>query len=92
MEKRNLLYYIYCALGEKASQIDREADKVAFIRLLMFLSILITNCFIVAGVVRHFNDKTTVEVHVNKREVSSDLSEKEKEQILKANSRRFPYD
>jgi len=44
------------ALGEKASKCDEEADRVALIRLVMFLSILITNCFIVYGVIRvnHF--------------------------------------
>jgi hypothetical protein len=44
------------ALGEKASKCDKEADRVALIRLAMFLSILITNCFIVYGVMRthHF--------------------------------------
>lgn len=50
--KKNLLYYIYCALGEKAGKSNEDADKVAFIRLLMFLSILITNCFIIFNAVR----------------------------------------
>ena len=40
------------SLGEKASKNDQEADKIALIRLLMFLSILITNCFIVFNAVR----------------------------------------
>jgi hypothetical protein len=53
------------ALGEKASKCDNEADKVALIRLVMFLSIFITNCFIVANAVRHWNDKTTVEVVID---------------------------
>jgi hypothetical protein len=52
------------ALGEKASKCDKEADKVALIRLLMFLSILITNCFIVANAIRHWNDETKIEVFV----------------------------
>jgi hypothetical protein len=52
------------ALGEKASKCDKEADKVALIRLLMFLSIFITNCFIVANAVRHWNDETKIEVYV----------------------------
>lgn len=58
MKKRNWLYYIYCALGEKSKEDDREADRIAFIRLLMFLSILITNVFIVANAIRHWNDNT----------------------------------
>jgi hypothetical protein len=43
------------ALGEKAGSDDREADKVACIRLLIVLSYILTNCFIVAGVIRHWN-------------------------------------
>ena len=53
------------SLGEKASKCDKEADKVALIRLMMFLSIFITNCFIVANAVRHWNDKTTVQVVID---------------------------
>lgn len=53
------------ALGEKASKCDKEADKVALIRLIMFLSIFITNCFIVANAVRHWDDKTTVQVVID---------------------------
>lgn len=44
------------AIGEKASKCDRESDKVAIIRTLIFTTYLITNCFIVAGVIRHWND------------------------------------
>ena len=53
------------ALGEKASKCDKEADNVALIRLVMFLSIFITNCFIVANALRHWNDKTTVQVVID---------------------------
>ena len=53
------------SLGEKASKCDKEADKVALIRLVMFLSIFITNCFIVANAVRHWNDKTTIHVVID---------------------------
>jgi len=44
------------ALGEKASKCDKEADKVAIIRLLVTLQILVTNFFIIYGVIRvnHF--------------------------------------
>jgi hypothetical protein len=41
------------ALGEKAGKDDREADMIACIRLLMFLSIFITNGFIIFGVTRN---------------------------------------
>ncbi len=55
-KNKNLLYYIYCALGEKSGKNDKEADKIALIRLFAFLSILITNSFIVANALRHWND------------------------------------
>ena len=44
------------ALGEKASKCDKEADRVALIRLLITIQILITNFFIIYGVIRvnHF--------------------------------------
>jgi len=42
------------ALGEKASKDDREADRVAMIRTAIVLSYIVTNCFIVAGVIRHW--------------------------------------
>ena len=44
------------ALGQKASDSDSEADIVAWIRTLILVAYLVTNCFIVAGVVRHWND------------------------------------
>ena len=44
------------ALGEKSGNDDKEADKVACIRLIIVLSYLITNCFIIAGVIRHWSD------------------------------------
>jgi hypothetical protein len=42
------------ALGEKASQDSKESDRVAIIRTLIIISYLITNAFIVAGVIRHW--------------------------------------
>jgi hypothetical protein len=44
------------SLGEKSSKCDRESDIIAVIRTVIFLTYLITNCFIVAGVIRHWND------------------------------------
>ena len=52
------------ALGEKASKCDRESDKVALIRTFIFATYLITNAFIVAGVIRHWNRETKIEVFV----------------------------
>ena len=42
------------ALGAKAGKTDSEADMVAIIRTLIVLSYIGTNCFIVAGVWRHW--------------------------------------
>ena len=42
------------ALGEKASEDNCEADKVAFVRTMIILSYLITNGFIIAGVIRRW--------------------------------------
>jgi len=40
------------SIGEKASKCDKESDKVAIIRTVIFATYLITNAFIVYGVVR----------------------------------------
>ncbi len=53
------------ALGEKASKCDRESDRVAIIRTFIFATYLITNAFIVAGVIRHWNDETKVQVVID---------------------------
>ncbi len=45
------------ALGEKASHKKRDADTVALIRTIIFASYLVTNAFIIAGVVRHWDDQ-----------------------------------
>jgi hypothetical protein len=42
------------ALGRKDGITDRESDRVAIIRTLIILSYIITNCFIIAGVIRHW--------------------------------------
>ena len=57
MKKRKTAWRLLAkSLGSKEGKNDKEADRVALIRLVMFLSILITNCFIVYGVMRthHF--------------------------------------
>ena len=43
------------ALGEKASNNDDEADKIAIIRSIIIISYLVTNAFIIAGVIKHWN-------------------------------------
>ena len=47
------------ALGDKSGKSDKEADTVAMIRTFIFLQLVITNCFIVAGNIRHWNDHYT---------------------------------
>ena len=42
------------ALGEKAGNTDAEADRIASIRTAIVLIYIITNFFIIAGVVRHW--------------------------------------
>jgi hypothetical protein len=53
MKKRMSVWRIVCkSLGEKAGKNNQEADRIAVIRLFMFLSILITNGFIIFNAVR----------------------------------------
>ena len=47
------------ALGEKSGKSNKEADTIAKIRTFIFLQLVITNCFIVAGNIRHWNDHYT---------------------------------
>ena len=57
MSKRKSLWRIWAkALGEKSGKDDREADTIAWIRTLIFISYLVTNVAIVANAVRHWND------------------------------------
>jgi hypothetical protein len=42
------------SLGEKAGATKQEADMVALVRTAIVLCYLITNIFIVAGVIRHW--------------------------------------
>ena len=42
------------ALGEKASECDRESDKVAMIRTIVVGVNFITCLFIIAGIIRHW--------------------------------------
>ena len=47
------------ALGEKSGKSNKEADTIAKIRTFIFLQLVITNCFIIAGNIRHWNDHYT---------------------------------
>lgn len=74
------------ALGEKASKCDKESDRVAMIRTIIFATYLVTNCFIIAGVIRHWNKQTQIEIFIeNPHEVPSDLHQKQKESNLQTN-------
>lgn len=42
------------ALGEKNGKSNQEADTVALIRTAIVSCYIITNCFIIAGVIRHW--------------------------------------
>lgn len=42
------------ALGEKAGATKQEADRIAMIRSAIVLCYIITNMFIIAGVIRHW--------------------------------------
>jgi hypothetical protein len=44
------------ALGEKASDKNSEADNIAIIRTIIIISYIITNAFIIAGVIKHWNE------------------------------------
>ena len=57
------------ALGEKYGRNDREADLIACIRTLIFVSYLVTNTFIISGVIRHWNDVPTQRLPVQHQSI-----------------------
>lgn len=68
MKHLRMLWRLWAkALGQKASKKDSEADQVAWVRTFIFATYLITNAFIMAGVIRHWNDQTQIfiEIHEN---------------------------
>jgi hypothetical protein len=65
MKNKNAWRWWAKAIGEKASKCDKESDIVASIRTIIFATYLITNAFIVAGVIRHWNDETKVYVEIH---------------------------
>lgn len=65
MSKRQKLWRLWAkSLGEKASKKDHEADRVAVVRSFIFFTYLVTNLFIIAGVVRHWNDNG-IEIYID---------------------------
>jgi len=55
-QRNNLWRIVAKSLGEKSGKTNTEADRIAFIRLVITAQILITNFFIMYGVIRthHF--------------------------------------
>ena len=77
MKSKNAWRWWAKALGEKASKCDRESDHIAIIRTVIFGTYLLTNCFIIAGVIRHWNDSQTIEIYIeNPHEIPGDLRQK----------------
>jgi len=53
--QKNRLWRLWAkALGEKASECDRESDKVTVIRTIVIGVNFITCLFIIAGIIRHW--------------------------------------
>ena len=62
-KERSNLWRLWCkALGTKEGVSNSEADVIAIIRTLILLGYMVTNCFIVAGVIRHWNSNVPVSV------------------------------
>jgi hypothetical protein len=54
--KTNLWRIIAKSLGEKSGKNDKESDKIALIRLMIMIQLIVTNGFIIANAIRHWND------------------------------------
>jgi hypothetical protein len=85
MKHKTLWKWFAMALGEKASKCDNESDIVARIRAGIFLTYLITNCFIVAGVIKHWDDNQPIEIYID-NSVPSSLPQTEEKRLFKASS------
>ena len=62
------------ALGEKYGRNDREADLIACIRTFIFISYLVTNLFIISGVIRHWNDVPTERLPLQHQSIKKEYS------------------
>ena len=70
MKKSKNWWYVWSkSLGEKASSCNKTSDKVAVVRTIIFATYLITNAFIVAGVIRQWDRKTAVHVYIDSSEI-----------------------
>tara|TARA_R100001510_G_C7508692_1_gene109273 strand:- start:93 stop:284 length:192 start_codon:yes stop_codon:yes gene_type:complete len=51
------MWRIWCyALGKKEGRDKKDADKIAFVRTIIMIQLIVTNSFIIAGNIRHWND------------------------------------
>ena len=68
------MWKLWClALGEKASKKNNEADYVAIVRSIIFLTYLVTNIFIIAGVAKHWNDETKIYIQIDGSKIETTL-------------------
>ena len=68
------MWKLWClALGEKASKKNNEADYVAIVRSIIFLTYLVTNIFIIAGVAKHWNDETKIYIQIDGAKIGKPL-------------------
>ena len=73
------------ALGEKGSKCDKESDTVAIIRTVIFTTYLITNLFIISGVVRHWNSNKIIQVVIDSSNFPVYQTSKHEKQLEKIN-------
>lgn len=51
------VWRIWCkTMGDKISENDREADIAAVVRTFFWLINIVTCCFIIAGILKHWKD------------------------------------
>ena len=75
MKQRKTTWRLWAkSLGEKASKDDREADNIAVIRTFIFITYLVTNLFIIAGVMRHWNDSQDIYIQIEGVEQNKGLN------------------
>jgi hypothetical protein len=91
-KKHKSLWRVWAlALGEKASPCDKESDRVAIVRSIIFLTYLLTNLFIVAGVLRHWNDETEQPTHHLRRSLRGEEATLGDACLLLTNGRSGAY-
>lgn len=61
------------SLGQKASKCNKESDRIAIVRTIIFATYLITNVFICAGVIHHWNDSQDIYIQIDTKETGIKL-------------------